>query len=50
MDDPPSPHLFMDMDWPYNSRNLSATIIYTCPYRKMTDPEELIGEEGGEKK
>ncbi len=41
--EPPTPHLFMDMDWPHKSRDLGAIITYNCPYRYVTDPERSTG-------
>ena len=41
--DPPSHFMDMDRDWPKQSRSMGAVVTYTCPYKKVTWDESLMG-------
>ena len=41
--DPPETFLGIDVDWPQKSRLSGTKITYTCPFKKITDKELLIG-------
>ena len=41
--EPPETFLGIDVDWPKKSRLSGTKVIYTCPYKKITDQDMLAG-------